>query len=70
MPRALLSHDSPPPGQLPHSELSTMSHGVEYPGFLASLGQLSWLCPLPASREINPIVTEPSTPRKGISDKK
>jgi len=39
------------PGRLPHCECSMMSHGIEYPICLTSLGQPSRLCPLLASCE-------------------
>jgi len=51
MPSVLPSHEKLPPSQLPHPEPSMTAHGIEYLVCLASLGQLSWLCPLLASCE-------------------
>jgi len=51
MPSVLPSRDSPPHGQLTHSEPSMTSHSTEYPVCLASLSQLALLFPLLASCE-------------------
>lgn len=54
------SRDPPPhPASSPGYILGMTSYGVNNP--LTSLGQLSWLCPLPASVKINSIPAKPRT---------
>ena len=60
-PNTLPSHDSPPPGQLPHSAPSRTAHGIQWPLHLASLGQLPSCVPSQLLVKVNPIPAQPRT---------